>query len=377
VVDIGAVSPSNRSPYDPVGRGLPGIRGFNSVATEVERLAIVQVSEDLTRVIVQTGGSVPGIYVADGAGRWIYLGGFVEPGAYSLDNLPPGVAGPQGPQGPPGDPGAQGLPGSDGNPGLPGPVGDKGPVGDQGAPGATGQPGLAGDKGPTGDSGSQGLPGNQGPTGDPGAQGLPGNQGPVGNQGPIGEQGPTGTGVFSIGRDSNRKIGTVNYEAWYTTPTTGTALTTGALTANRLYALPFIVPAGMTIDRIAINVTTLGTGNARLGIYEDSGLYPATRTLDAGEVSIASTGVKSITISQALTPGHKWLVVVSNGTPTIRTFAVASLIPVLGYNNTLPVTPNLAIYGAYTYAALPATFPATPTMITAVPIPAIFVRRSA
>jgi len=179
---------------------------------------------------------------------------------------------------------------------------------------------------------------------------------------------------LGIGAEYIRKEGTTNYEAWYTSPITGTALTTGALTANRLYAIPFVVSKRTVLDRIAINVTTAGTGNARLGIYEDLGTYPSKLLLDAGAISIATTGVKSVTISHVLTNGLKWLVIVSNGTPTIRSFAVASLSPVLGYGNTLGTAPNLGLYTAFTYAALPASFPASPTMITAVPIPAVFVR---
>lgn len=176
-----------------------------------------------------------------------------------------------------------------------------------------------------------------------------------------------------------RKEGTSQYEAWYTSPTTGTALTTGAIVANRLYAIPFVVPKQIKIDRIAINVTTNSTGNARLGIYDDSGsLYPTRLIIDAGEITTSTTGVKSITLSNlVLMPGLKWLVVVGNGGPTLRSFAVASMLPVMGFASTLPTAANLGLYVSFTYAALPTTFPSTPTLITAVPIPAIFVRLTA
>jgi len=94
-----------------------------------------------------------------------------------------------------------------------------------------------------------------------------------------------------------RKVGTTNYEAWYTSPTTGTALTTGVVTANRLYAIPFVTPKGITVDRIGINVTTLVVGVAMLGIYADNGIYPGSLLLNAGVVSTGATGVQSITIS--------------------------------------------------------------------------------
>jgi len=192
---------------------------------------------------------------------------------------------------------------------------------------------------------------------------------------------PTGGSGETI--DENiRKIGTTQYESWYTPICSTTALTTGALTANRFYAFPFIVPKTMTLDRIAINVTTAGTGNARLGIYTSSvslGLFPDQKILDAGEISIASTGIKSITISQQLTAGMYFLVIVSNGTPTIRCHALIGIMPLLGYTSSLGAeVAAVGLYVSFTYAALPTTFPTTTTTkITAVPIPAIFVRVSA
>jgi hypothetical protein len=179
---------------------------------------------------------------------------------------------------------------------------------------------------------------------------------------------------LGVGLYYKRHKGTSPYESWITAPTTGTALTTGAIVANRLYAIPVPFAEVSRLDRLAINVTTLGTGNARLGIYEDSNAYPGKRLLDAGEVSIASTGVKALTISHLLAPGRKWLVLVSNGTPTLRAFAVASLINLLGYDNTLGTAGIFGFYVSFTYAALPAAFPGSPNLITAVPIPAVFAR---
>jgi len=175
-----------------------------------------------------------------------------------------------------------------------------------------------------------------------------------------------------------RKVGTSTYEAWYTAANTGTALTTGAVTLGRLYAIPFLCPKAITLDRIAFNVTTLLAGYARAGIYSDTGsLYPGARLLDGGEISTGTTGVKSATINQALAAGIYWLAFLASVAVTVRCFAVASLIPILGISNALGTAPNLGIYAAQAYGALPASFPGTPTMITATPIPAVFVRLSA
>jgi len=179
---------------------------------------------------------------------------------------------------------------------------------------------------------------------------------------------------LGVGLYYKRHRGTSPYESWITAPTTGTALTTGAVASNRLYAIPIPISEITRFDRIAINVTTAGSGNIRLGIYEDINAYPGKLLLDAGTVSTSSTGVKSIAISHLVSPGRKWLVLVSSGTPTLRSFAVASLVNSLGYGSALGTAAIQGFYVSYTYATLPLVFPGNPTLITAVPIPAVFLR---
>ncbi|MEA2701756.1 MAG: hypothetical protein QOE22_465 [Candidatus Parcubacteria bacterium] len=168
---------------------------------------------------------------------------------------------------------------------------------------------------------------------------------------------------------------------WYTAEVTGTALTTGAPAANTLFAIPFVISKITTIDQMAINVTTLGTGSTpRIGIYADNGnLYPGALVVDAGTQSGATTGVKTYTTGLPVTldPGMYWLAYVTNATaPTIRTFAVASLVPILGYPSALGTAPNLGWSVAFTFGALPSTFTGGAAGVTAVPIPSVFVRTS-
>ena len=78
-----------------------------------------------------------------------------------------------------------------------------------------------------------------------------------------------------------------------------------------VYAQPFSIGTSATATRIAVNVQ-LGSASAviRLGIYNNDATSdkPGTRLLDAGTVSVATSGWKAITISQALTAGTYWLV---------------------------------------------------------------------
>lgn len=134
------------------------------------------------------------------------------------------------------------------------------------------------------------------------------------------------------------------------------------LTANMLYATFLYVARAITIDRIAVWVSTADAvnPNIRLGIYNDgANLYPGTLLLDAGVVSAATTGLKAIEISQALTKGLYWVVAVSDGTPTLRaTDANTMQWTPLGLDST-DITANLIGWTvAFTYAALPNPFTA-------------------
>ena len=176
-----------------------------------------------------------------------------------------------------------------------------------------------------------------------------------------------------------RHYGTGTYEAWFTSPRSGTALAGSALTAARMYAMPFICPKAITLDRIGVYVSTLSTTTARLGIYADNGnCYPGALVLDAGTIDVTTTGAKTITINQALSANSLyWLVIICAATPAIYCIPVAGVINVLGTSNALGTAQNAGLYVSQTYGTLPSTFPASPTMITAAPIPAIFVRLSA
>jgi hypothetical protein len=172
---------------------------------------------------------------------------------------------------------------------------------------------------------------------------------------------------------------------WYSSPNNGTALTTGAPAVNKLFAIPFVVSKIMTIDQMAISITTAGaggTGNARVGIYSDNGnSYPGALVVDAGAQLTTSIAVKTYTTGLPVTldPGLYWLVYVHDNStiaPTIRAFTVSSLNPVLGYASSLPTNAQFGWSVTFTYAALPATFTAGGTPLTAIPIPAVFIRTS-
>jgi hypothetical protein len=95
--------------------------------------------------------------------------------------------------------------------------------------------------------------------------------------------------------------------------------TTSTFTNGSLVFVPMMLAVGRTADRIGIEVTTAGTAAVsvhRLGIWADSGGVPGTLLVDAGTVATDSTGLKEVTISQALAANTLyWLGVVQQGAP--------------------------------------------------------------
>ena len=141
------------------------------------------------------------------------------------------------------------------------------------------------------------------------------------------------------------------------------ASTTGATVLDRINTSAFVVDEYVTIDRIGVEVTTVGAAGAlvRLGIYSDDGAsYPGGLLLDAGTVdSAASTGFKELVISQALPKGVYWLAAVSqSATCTLR---LHSPVAQVGTSNALTVSQNILSGWQQTgvSGALPATFSTT------------------
>jgi len=128
--------------------------------------------------------------------------------------------------------------------------------------------------------------------------------------------------------------------------------------ANYMYAMPFIVPRNITIDRIAIQVTTAAAAkSARLGIYNDgTNLYPGTLKDDIGLVSVNATGVIAASKDVVLTKGFYWTVALFEANTSIR--GSASILTQLGWVATDFLYYNRGWVVAQTYGALPDPFTA-------------------
>lgn len=114
--------------------------------------------------------------------------------------------------------------------------------------------------------------------------------------------------------------------------------TSSAIVDNRVYYTPIWLDRSTSFTRLGLNVSIAGAALsvARLGIYAaiiDGGgkLQPDTLTLDAGTVVVDSTGGKEIVISLTLMAGYHFLVISTDGVPSL--FRVAGgnpgIIPVI------------------------------------------------
>lgn len=175
-------------------------------------------------------------------------------------------------------------------------------------------------------------------------------------------------------------IGSKIIGSYYTYPfTTGAAMGTLALVANRFYFFPYF-SAGETVDRIATSVQTLADpSKIRMAIYADNGdYYPGSLIVQSDELDGSTTGVKETTINQVLAPGLYWLSIVSGHTPTVRAFLSAEHTRVVALDSTLTSsTQNTCMQYSGVYGAYPATFGgAAPGTLTGT-MPLVALRKSA
>jgi hypothetical protein len=170
----------------------------------------------------------------------------------------------------------------------------------------------------------------------------------------------------------------------FTVPTIGSntsSTITGGL--NLFYCVPLLAPRGGTLDRLAFEVTTLGSGGfSRQGIYaatSDNDLWPGALVVDGGEVSVNTTGVKEVTINTTLEPDVLYWAVVIFGTaaPNIKAHVAGTVLTMLGVTSANMNDANTGFTRSQTYGALPSTFPAGPATAELAAPPKMIMRYSA
>ena len=126
---------------------------------------------------------------------------------------------------------------------------------------------------------------------------------------------------------------------------------------------PVYFPEAVAVDRVAIEVTTLGTGVVRLGLYahDNATGRPGSLLFDWGTASITSTGVKEVTISSTIPAGWAWLTYcwqTTNTTPfsmRATSLAMSNASPI--YVGTTSANAGaVTVSGAYTSSGISGAF---------------------
>ena len=146
-----------------------------------------------------------------------------------------------------------------------------------------------------------------------------------------------------------------------------------ALSANTLYAVPFIVRESTQFGAISFHVTTSAAGNARLGVYRVVSGVPSLLVKDIGTVSTSTTGLKEISSAIVLPEGRYCLAIVTDvGISIYGSAANVDMMNFVGVTNV--GNAEIVMSRAFTFGALPSAFGAV--AYASGTIPNIFLRRT-
>lgn len=146
-----------------------------------------------------------------------------------------------------------------------------------------------------------------------------------------------------------------------------------ASVVDTLYAMPLIIPWGLSIQAVSLTVMTLSVGgNVRLGIYaHNHGTgSPGALVVDAGTISTTTTGIKDAATSTILPPGLYWFAFVSDAMGAAALLEVTTATQSMGLSIAAGgATTAVRRYGsrAFVYAALPDPWGAVGVWATTAP----------
>lgn len=157
----------------------------------------------------------------------------------------------------------------------------------------------------------------------------------------------------------------------------GSTLSTIALTAARIFYIPFVPARRMALTALGINVTTLLAGTGTAGIYAADGSatfdYPGTLLASTaqGAFNTGSTGTKTGAINITLEAGVTYFIgLINSSAATVRAIPVAGQQALLGFldNGTANV---FCYYSAGATNVLPSTAGA-PLVQAVASLPAVY-----
>jgi hypothetical protein len=154
-------------------------------------------------------------------------------------------------------------------------------------------------------------------------------------------------------------------ECWYPMGTFHNIFSSATTAANTLYASPFVSGNGGWIDEVRINVSSASAagGKAVFGIYKNvttaGTIYPGDLLVTSGEVSIDSTGIKSLSTTTYLEPNANYFfAILCNASATFRGSNATGHIAIVGKASLSgAASARTRLSGSNAYGSLPVTFP--------------------
>lgn len=133
-----------------------------------------------------------------------------------------------------------------------------------------------------------------------------------------------------------------------------------ALTANRVYAIPFVAEVDSDIDAIAFRVTTAGAASTAARVayapMGSDGLPLMAERVESATVAVDSTGNKICTITRVSPAPRYFVLLLSDGAPAVSSSAAGMLAGrTMGVGASLDLCSYVHHVGA-TGLAFPATF---------------------
>lgn len=170
----------------------------------------------------------------------------------------------------------------------------------------------------------------------------------------FGDDGLTGRKI-KIGPFGNVPV--VYSTQWHSLPAYG-APATITPTLNRAYAVPFWPGRKCVITGVAAEVTLLGVGNLRAGLYTANASTGAPNNLiqDFGTVATGAAGVKTWSVSQNARPVLLWLVLAQQGLISIGLRARDTWDPIVSDSSPVLNANRNAYYKDGFSGAFPASF---------------------
>lgn len=155
--------------------------------------------------------------------------------------------------------------------------------------------------------------------------------------------------------------------ASYALPTTG--WNTGNFTADFLRVYPFYVSTPANVNRLSFHISIVASGGSgRMGVYNsDRNMYPAELIVDAGQISITTTGWRHISFSKVkLSRGLKWIALNLQYMPQLTQLPNNTVWTPLGRTATAAIQTGWGVNCSY--GVLPGKYPEGGTYRTGTPL---------